>query len=79
MTEPARDVFDDVIVERDALRAQVATLKEALRRLMKESAAVLELAEPLLRDEVGHTNVAVFKLRVDEAGAVLAAARGEQK
>jgi hypothetical protein len=33
MTPPARDVFDDVIAERDALRQQVAMLTEELERL----------------------------------------------
>lgn len=43
----------------------------ALRQLMKESAAVVALAEPELREAIGHTNLAVFKLRIDEAAAVL--------
>ncbi len=45
--------------------------KAALRKLMKESAAILALAEPELRDACGHTNVAVFKLRIEEAAAAL--------
>jgi hypothetical protein len=49
----------------------------ALRKLMKESAAVLALAEPQLRDEIGHTNVAVFKQRIEEAGALLEVPEGE--
>ncbi len=46
--------------------------EKALRKLMKESAAILALAEPELRDACGHTNVAVFKLRIEEAAAALA-------
>jgi hypothetical protein len=38
---------------------------------MKESAAVLALAEPQLRDEIGHTNLAVFKQSIEEAGELL--------
>lgn len=46
-------------------------LREALRKLMKESAAVLALAEPQLRKTIGNTNLAIFKRRVEEAGALL--------
>ena len=46
--------------------------RQALRNLMKESAAVLALCEPQLRDEIGNTNVAVFMQRITEAAAVLA-------
>ncbi len=60
------------------LLALVATLTGALRKLMKESAAVIALAEPVLRDEIGHTNVAVFQQRIGEASVALAAARGER-
>lgn len=45
--------------------------RDALRKLMKESAAVLALAEPELRDSIGNTNLAVFKLRIKEAGELL--------
>lgn len=64
---------DAYATEIEDLKAQVATLTEALSKLMKESAAVLALSEPLLRDEVGHTNVAVFKQRVEEAATVVRA------
>lgn len=46
-------------------------LLDALRKLMKESAAVLALSEEAIRESAGHTNLSVFKLRVQEAADVL--------
>ena len=43
----------------------------ALRKLMKESAAVLALAEDELRSAIGNTNLAVFKQRIREAAEAL--------
>jgi hypothetical protein len=57
-------------------------LRTVLLGLMKESAAVLALAEPMLREEIGYTNLACFKRRIEEAGAALSSvpsSRGEQK
>ena len=50
----------------------VPTLRTALRNLTNESEAVLGLAEPVLREVIGHTNLAAFELRVEEANALLA-------
>jgi hypothetical protein len=70
------DAIMDVIHLHAPVKVPVSTkdegdLRLALRRLMKESAAVLVLAEPQLRDAIGNTNLAVFKLRIEEAGALL--------
>lgn len=57
--------------EEEEGRLREARLRDALRRLMKESAAIMALAEPTLREVVGHTNIAVFRLRITEAGELL--------
>lgn len=43
----------------------------ALRNLMKESAAMLALCEPEMRDAAGNTNVAVLIKRIGEAAEIL--------
>ena len=53
------------------LEAQTA----ALRQLMHEAAGVLALAEGEFREAIGNTNLAVFKLRIEEAGQALSARR----
>jgi hypothetical protein len=52
-------------------------LQLVLRYLMKESVAVIALAEPQLRDTVGHTNFSAFRLRVEEAAAALSPQDGQ--
>lgn len=54
------------------------TVRVALRNLMKESAAMLALCEPELREVAGHTNVAVFLKRITEAGEALTCGPQEQ-
>lgn len=50
-------------------------MEVALRRLMKESAAVIALAEPQIREACGHTNFACLQNAVNEAAKVLGVLR----
>jgi hypothetical protein len=53
------------------LKDRLAAVEQALRKLRQEVAGSLAIAENDLRYVLGNTNLAVLKLRVDEASAAL--------
>lgn len=55
----------------ESLHSATGEWQTVLRRLMKEAAAVMALAEPQIRDVCGHTNFACLQNAVNEAGALL--------
>ena len=61
--------------EWNATQARVTAeqARATLRALMNESAAMITLAEPAMREAVGHTNVACLQERIQEAEKLLAA------
>ena len=63
--------------ENASLIAAAPDLYASLQALVNEVNATLSLGERKLRQAVGHTNVNVLHLKVDEAVAALAQARGE--
>ena len=60
--------------EREGDRRTIAALVEALRNLAAEVGGVLGMDEPAIRCAIGHTNMAVLRLRLTEADAALALA-----